>query len=207
MTKRPGSRNSSPPWVADSSSSPAERLRSPAARVLLAGALGSVLFLGGAFLAVGRLHSSAADAVEHPSHTATDDETKTEVIEQTKSLVAAARLQQPTAGYLLMSCTNRDDPPYQGAVYLTFTLPAEARPDEYFQTIAAAIVAHGWSAGLPPNQRLFGKSLSKDGVTAILYQDGDSANHGIARVYGRCRDMNDHRNETTGWVDISSQLH
>lgn len=166
-----------------------------------------MLFLGGAFLAVGRLHSSAADAVEHPSHTATDDETKTEVIEQTRSLVAAARLQQPTAGYLLMSCKNRDDPPYQGAVYLTFTLPAEARPDEYFQTITAAMVAHGWNAGLPSNQRLFSKSLSKDGVTAILYQDGDSANHGIARIYGRCRDMNDHRNDTTAWLDISSQLH
>jgi hypothetical protein len=157
-------------------------------------------------LAVGRLHSSATDAVEHPSGTATDEQTKTEVVEQARRLVAIARLQQPTASYLLMSCKDRDDPPYQGAVYLTFTLAADARPDEYFQTIAAAMVAHGWSAGLPPNQRLFGKSLSKDGVTAILYQDGDSANHGIARVYGRCRDMNDHRNDTTGWVDISSQL-
>ena len=164
-----------------------------------------MLFLGGAFLAVGRLHSPAADAVEHPSHTATDDETKTEVIEQTRSLVAAARLQQPTAGYLLMSCKNRDDPPYQGAVYLSFTLPADARPDEYFQTIAAAMVAHGWSAGLPPNQRLFGKSLSKDGVTAILYPDRDSTTHGIGRIYGQCHDMNSHGG--AAWIDVTDRLH
>ena len=191
-------------------SSRGEWLRSPAARTLIAAALTIALILGGAFLAIGRLHSPAADVLEHPGATATDEQTKSEVIEHARSIVAIAALQQPTAGYLLMSCKNRDDPPYQGAVYMTFALPADARADEYFQTIATAMVARGWREGLPPNQHLFGKSLSKDGVTAIVYQDSDStdaANHGIARIYGQCRDMNDHRDDTTGWIDITGQLH
>jgi hypothetical protein len=181
-------------------------LRARAARVLLAAALITSLVLGGSFLTVGRLHSSPTDAIERPGHTATDGQTKTEVVEQTKHIVAIARLRQATAGYLLMSCKDRDDPPYQGVVYLSFTLPADARADKYFQTITDAMVAGGWNVGLPANQHLYGKTLSKEGVIAILYRDSDYPNRGIGRLYGQCRNMNNHRGDTTAWVDITDQL-
>ncbi|MGH7226301.1 MAG: hypothetical protein ACRELF_24055 [Gemmataceae bacterium] len=187
-------------------SSRGERLRSPGARALLAAALTISLLLGGSFLAVGRLHSSPADFLDHPRHIATDDQTKTEVVEQAKHIVAIARLQKPTAGYLLMSCRDHDDPPYQGAIFMNFTLPTDARAHSYFQAIAAAMVARGWNQGLPPNQHVNGKALSKDGVTAILYQDSDYPNRGIARLYGQCRNMNNHRGDPTAWVDITDQL-
>lgn len=181
-------------------------LRAPAARVLLAVALTIPLVLDGSFLAVGRLHSSLADPLEHPGRTATDSQTKTEIVGQAKHIVAIARLQQATAGYLLMSCKNRDGPPYQGAVYMNFALPADARANEYFQTVADTMLARGWNAGLAPNQHLYGKTLSKDGVTAILYQDSDYSNRGIARIYGQCRNINNHRGDTAAWVDITDQL-
>jgi len=182
------------------------RLRSPAARTLIAAALATGVVFGGAFLAINRLHSSAADAVEHPGPAATDAQTQAEVVDHAKSIVATARLQQATAGYLLMSCKNRDDPPYQGAVYLNFTLPADARADEYFRTVTAELVAGGWRAAPPPNEHLFGARLSKDGVNAILYQDNDSEGRGVARIYGQCRDMTNHRGDTTGWVDVTDRL-
>jgi hypothetical protein len=91
---------------------------------------------GGAFLAVDRLHSSTADSVEHPGPAATDAQTQTEVVELARDIVAIAGLHQATAGYLLMSCKDRDDPPYQGAVYLNFLLPADISADEYFRTIS-----------------------------------------------------------------------
>jgi len=90
---------------------------------------------------------------------------------------------------------------------MNFELPADARVDEYFRSIAAAMVARGWRAGLPPNQHLLGKTLSKNGVTAMLYPDSDSPKHGVARIYGQCRDLNNHRGDPTGWIDISGQLH
>jgi hypothetical protein len=206
MTKRPGSRNSSPPWVADPPFSRADWLRSPASRTLIAVALTSALILGAAFLAVGRLHSSAADSVEHPSLTATDEQTKTEVVEQARLIVAIAALQNPTAGYLFTSCKDRENPPYQGAVYMNFALPADAYGDGYFRSIAAAMVARGWREGLPPNQNVFGTTLSKGGVTAMLYPDSESPKHGVARIYGQCRDMNNHRGDSTAWIDITDQL-
>ncbi|MBV8178698.1 MAG: hypothetical protein JO045_07785 [Mycobacterium sp.] len=192
--------------MADPPFSRADRLRSPASRTLIAVALTSALILGAAFLAVGRLHSSAADSVEHPSLTATDEQTKTEVVEQARRIVTIGALQNATAGYLLMSCKNREDPPYQGAVYLDFTLPADAHGNTYFQGIARAMVARGWREGLPPHQNVFGTTLSKDGVTAMLYPDSESPKHGVARIYGQCRDMNNHRGDSTAWIDITDQL-
>jgi hypothetical protein len=89
---------------------------------------------------------------------------------------------------------------------MDFTLPADARVDEYFRGIATAMVARGWREGLPPNQHPLGKTLSKDGVTATLYPASESEKLGVARIHGQCRDMNDHRGESAAWVDITDQL-
>jgi hypothetical protein len=167
----------------------------------------STLVLGATFLAVDRLHSSTTDAVEHPDQTATDEQTRTEVVEQAKRIVAIAHLENARAGFAFMSCRNREDPPYQGAVYLNFTLPADARVDQYFRNVAAALVAHGWKEGLPPNQHLLGRTVARDGVVATLYPEGDSAKQGVGRIYGNCRDLNDHRGDSTAWIDITDQLH
>ena len=103
-----------------------------------------------------------------------------------------------------MSCKNQTDPPYQGVIYLTFALPKSL---DYFDRIAATMVPHGWQIGLPPNQYLFGTTLYKDGVTAILYRDPDRTTTGVMKVYGECRNIANHSNDTTGWTDITDQLH
>lgn len=181
-------------------------LRSRGARALLAAALLIPLVLGGLFLAVGKLHSSPTDSLDRPAHPVSDEQTQAEVVEPAKEFVSVARLQKPTAGYLLMSCKDRENPPYQGAVYLTFAVYADARADTYFEDIATAMVAHGWEQGLPPNQHAFGRTLRRGGVTAILYRDDDYPNLGVVRLYGQCRNTNDHRSDTTGWVDVTSQV-
>ena len=125
-------------------------IRSPAARAVIAAVVSTAVLVGAAFLVINRLHSSAANVVEHPGPAATDAQTQSEVVEQAKDIVAIAALQQPTAGYLLMSCKDHDNPPYQGAVYLDFQLPPDVSADQYFRTIAAAMVgarlARGFTA-------------------------------------------------------------
>ena len=180
-------------------------IRSPAARTVTAAVLFTAVLVGAAFLVINRLHSSAGNVVEHPGPAATDAQTQSEVVEQAKDIVAIAAIQQPTASYLLMSCKDNDNPPYQGAVYLDFQLPSDIGADQYFRTIAAAMVAHGWREGLPPNQHMFGRNLSKDGVSALLYPDRDSTTHGIGRIYGQCHDMNSHHG--AAWVDVTDRLH
>src|ERR1700730_15572067 len=183
----------------------ASDIRSSAARPVIAAVLFTAVLVGAACLVINRLHSSAAEAVEHPGPAATDAQTQSEVVDQAKDIVAIAALAQPTASYLLMSCKDHDTPPYQGAVYLDFQLPPDVSADQYFATIAAAMVAHGWREGLPPNQHMFGRNLSKDGVNAILYPDRDSTTRGVGRIYGQCHDMNSHRG--AAWIDVTDQLH
>jgi hypothetical protein len=182
-------------------------LRSPAPRALTLAILSTALIVGGVWLALDRLHATASDAVEHPGPAATDAQTRNEVVEHARDIVAIAGLRAPTAGYLLMSCKNRDDPPYQGVVYLNFQLPSDATADQYFRSVSAAMVAHGWREGPPPNQHLFGRNLSKDGVNAILYPDDDSKTRGVARIYGQCHAMTDHRGAKADWLDITDRLH
>ncbi|VBA39745.1 Putative lipoprotein LppJ [Mycobacterium innocens] len=182
-------------------------MRARGVRAVLAAALVTCLLLGGAVLLVAnRQRASSANSLDHPVRPLGDAATEAQVVDKAKQIVKIAGLQTTAAGYLLMSCKNRDDPPYQGAVYLTFALPAEVRADAYFRDVTAALVRHGWTEGLPPNDQVFGRTMSTDGVTAIIYRHGDDTGAGVLRLYGQCRNVNDHRRDTTAWVDITSQF-
>ena len=181
--------------------------RPPATRALIAATSVTALIIGGGYLAIDRLHASANNAVEHAGPAATDAQTQTEVVGHARDIVSITELRQPTAGYLLMSCKNRDDPPYQGAVYIDFELPPDIDADHYFRDVSNAMVARGWREGPAPNQHMFGRNLSKDGVNAILYPDRDTSTRGVARIYGQCHDMTNHRATKAEWTDVTDRLH
>lgn len=219
MTKRPESKSSSLPWAADdhrdghpgagpavnddgSSTTP----RSPAARALTLVILSTTLIVGGVYLAIDRLHASAADAVEHPGPAATVEQTQSELVGHAKDIVAITGLRQPTAGYVLMSCRNRNDPPYQGAVYMNFQLPTDVSADQYLRSISTALIARGWREGPSPNQHLFSRNLSKDGVNAIFYPADDLKTGGVARIYGQCHDVSGSRGAQADWLDITDRV-
>ena len=147
----------------------------------------------------------------NPGPAATDAQIQTEVVEDARDIAMITGLRQPTAGYLLMSCKNRDDPPYQGAVYIDFELPPDIDADHYFRDVSDAMVAHGWREGPAPNQHMFGRNLSKDGVNAILYPDRDTPTRGVARIYGQCHDMSNHlglkRNGPTSPTACTDRVH
>jgi len=181
-----------------------EWYRSPALRLVLAAALLMTLLLGGSLVLVSRLHSSPTDFLDHPAHPVTDAQSESQVVVPARQIVTIAGLQAPKAGFLLMSCRNHDDPPYQGAVYLNFAVPADVRADTYFGTIAAALLAHGWREGLPPTRHVYGRTLVKDDVTAIVYRDGDYPSLGVVRLYGQCQNVSDHRRDSTAWRDVTN---
>ncbi len=177
-----------------------------AARALIAAALTMSLLLGGMVLLVGRLHSSADDFLDHPAHPVSDDQSEAQVVEPARQIVRTVGLQQPTAGYELMSCKNHDDPPYQGAIYLNFAVPAEVPVEVYFGGIRVALVAQGWKEGIPPSPYVYGATLSRDDVTVLVYRDRDYPDLGVMRLYGQCRNMKYHGSDATAWTDITAQL-
>ncbi|MCV7397091.1 hypothetical protein [Mycobacterium paraseoulense] len=181
-------------------------LRSKRIRALMALALAIPLLLGAAFLLIDRLHSTPGDALEHPASPVNDEQSRAQAVQSAQSVVSTTGLQTSSAGYSLMSCKDRDDPPYQGSIYLTFSLPAGAPADTYFTRIAATLAEHGWTEGLPPNNHAFAKTLTKDAVTVIVYRHDDEPRLGVLRVYGECRNMNDHRRDAATWTDVTDQF-
>jgi hypothetical protein len=162
-------------------------------RALISGALTIVVVLAAC--------THPDEEVEHPL---TDEAARAQVVEPARQINAIGHLQRTTGGYALISCHNATDPPYQGVVYMSFALPADAFG--YFRNLTSAMVASGWTEGPSPNHDAPGTMLSKDAVTAVFGRDSAHLEVGTARIYGQCRNVGDHRHDAAAWVDITDQL-
>ena len=143
------------------------------------------------------------DPVAHPL---TDEQAKAQVLEPAREIVGAGKLEHVSASYLLMSCKNADEPPYQGAIYLNFDVPDVLATPRYFDSIATAMTAGGWTEAMPPNRHPGGRTFTRDGVTVIYFRNDDNSNRATMQIYGECRDTTDHRRDVTGWVDVTAAL-
>jgi hypothetical protein len=171
---------------------------------LIGGALAVSLVFGAAEVVIDRLRPIAT--FDHPANPVSDEQSRKQVVEPAKQIVALGGLQTTSAGYLLVSCKNQYDPPYQGVVYLTFAVPSGANAASYFPTIAATLTASGWTQGAPAPNHPFGSTLSKDAVAVSIYPQDDDSGFGVLNLSGECRNGNDHRSDSTGWADITAEL-
>jgi hypothetical protein len=171
----------------------------------VAAVLIGLVLLAECFLVMRKSGASIDFAIDHPGQPLTDSQAEAQVLEPARQIGAIAELQRVSGGYTLMSCKNESDPPYQGAVFVTFDLPSDAHGN--YQQIATAMVARGWTEGAPPNVNMPARMLSKDGVTAIFSRNSEDIRLGTLKLYGECRNIADHRKDTTAWVDITDQLH
>jgi hypothetical protein len=162
-----------------------------------------VMLLGGCALMFPKPHSSGSNPFDDSAHPMTDDQTKAQVIEPAKQIVAAADLQGVTGAFSFASCNDQGDPPYQGTVTISFLLHGD--PDAYFQQVRAALLSHGWNEGAPPGQQYHGTTLNKNGVTANIGYFPSDHTYGQIILYGECRNTANHKGEGR-WINITSQL-
>jgi uncharacterized glyoxalase superfamily protein PhnB len=162
-----------------------------------------VMLLGGCALVFPKPHSSGSNPFDDSAHPMTDDQTKAQVIEPAKQIVAAADLQGVTGAFSFASCNDQGDPPYQGTVTISFLL--HGNPDAYFQQVHAALLSHGWNEGAPPGQQYHGTTLNKSGVTANIGYFPSDHTYGQIILYGECRNTANHKGEGR-WIDITKQL-
>jgi hypothetical protein len=181
-------------------------LRSRSAVLLIAAALLVSLVLGLSFLALHRFRDLRGAAVDRVAHPLTDEQAKLQVLEPAGEIAGASRLAGVSASYLLMSCKNTDEPPYQGAIYLYFDVPGVMDTPKYFGSIAAAMTAKGWTEAMPPSRHPGGRSFTRDGVTVIYFRNTDQTDRATMQIYGECRNTTDHRRDSTGWIDVTAGL-
>ena len=125
--------------------------------MLLLVALTMVVAAGAAFLVL----RTRGDALDRPQGPLSDEQSKAQVVEPAKEIVALAKLHSAVGGYILMSCKNRTDPPYQGAIYLTFDVPR--RPITSIRLPASLQLAR-LAAIATASRYLSGTTISKNGA-------------------------------------------
>ena len=184
----------------------ASALRSRPAVLLIGAALLVSLVLGTSFLALHRFRDMRGAAVDPVAHPLTDEQAKQQVLGPAREIVDTGHLEGVSASYLLMSCKNADEPPYQGAIYLNFDVPGVLATPKYFASIATAMTAGGWAEALPPSRHPGGRTFTRDGVTVIYFRTDDTSDRATMQVYGECRNTTDHRSDATGWVDVTRDV-
>jgi hypothetical protein len=66
--------------------------------------------------------------------------------------------------------------------------------------------ARGWHEGVSPTRYPGGRTLAKDGSSALYHRHPDLPGRGLLKIYGPCRTVTDHRLDTTGFVDVTAAL-
>lgn len=182
------------------------RLRSKPVVLLIMAALLVSLLMGVSFVVVHHFWDLQGAAVDPVAHPLTDEQTERQVLEPAQEIAGAGRLKGVSASYLLMSCKNADEPPYQGTIYLNFDVPGVMDTPRYFGTIAAAMTAKGWTEAMAPNRHPGGRTFTRDGLTVIYFRTSDQINRATMQIYGECRNTTDHRRDTTGWADVTAAV-
>lgn len=181
-------------------------LRSRPSILLLVTTFVLTLSLGSAFIALHRFRDMRGAAFDPPAIPMSDEQSKQQVIEASREVIATGHLKNPRGSYLLMSCASGDAPPYQGAIRLNFDIPGLKDTPKYFGDIARALSARGWTDPNPAGLERGRPKFTKDGVTVIYSVDPGAHGRATMQIYGECRNTTDHRADSAGWGDITSQL-
>jgi hypothetical protein len=173
-------------------------IRSPQAKALLWAALVLSFALGVALVVVDRQQVDGADRTAEPL---TDDQAAAQVVGSARQIVAAAHLQEAAGGYTFVSCAHENEAPYQAAFYMSFSLP-QADWRRYLAAVASVMIVDGW-VDAPAQAEHFGRKLTNGGVTAVLQRNLDDSSSATIRLYGECRNIEDHRNDNPAWTEVS----
>jgi hypothetical protein len=63
------------------------------------------------------------------------------------------------------------------------------------------MIVSGW-VDAPAQAEHFGRKLTKGGVTAVLHSNLDDPTFATMRLYGECRNVEDHRNDNPAWTEV-----
>lgn len=146
--------------------------------------------------------SSDGNTFDQSDNALSDEQARAQVVDPAVQVVRAVTLDDVTGGFSFGSCNDQGEPPFQGRVEVAFKLPAD--PGSVYTRIRDALVAQGWTSGMPDGQVVHGDSLNRDGVTATVGPRAADPGYGTLQLYGECRNTGEHGSE--GAVDITDRL-
>lgn len=155
----------------------------------------AVIYIAAGMLAIAlQSCSSIRNLSEGVPHPMTPDESKAQVINAAREIVATLGLKGVSAHFSRESCNDQAVAPFRGIVGVDYNHVStlEASQAE-IQQMVAMLKQHGW--GGPGDFRTHSSAVSKQGVTAVFdpYSPVQNAGGSIS-IYGECRDMTTKQN-------------
>lgn len=183
-------------------------LRSPPVRGLILAALAVPLALAPLVIAVQRGDDGGGVGVEAGRPPDDRRVAQEEVLAAARAFVVTGRLQNTTASYALMPCAAEAGPPYQGSAYVNFDVPGIAETPGFFAAMLDGMIARGWTGGVRPNDHPGGRTLGRDGLSAVYYRNPEVPGRGVLQIYGRCAVLTeaDVTEDPTAFVDVTARL-
>lgn len=138
--------------------------------------------------------SSIRNLSEGVPHPMTPDESKAQVINAAREIVATLGLKGVSAHFSRDSCNDQAVAPFRGIVGLDYDhAPTLEASQAEIQQMVGVLKQHGW--GGPGDFRTHSSAVSKQGVTAVFdpYSPVQNAGGSIS-IYGECRDMTTKQN-------------
>jgi hypothetical protein len=127
-----------------------------------------------------------SEGVDHPM---TPDESKAQVIDAAREIVATLGLKSVSAHFSRESCNDQAVAPFRGVVGLGYDhAPTLEASQAEIQQMVATLKQHSW--GAPGDFHSHAPAVGKQGVTAVFdpYSPVQNAGGSIT-IYGECRDM------------------
>jgi hypothetical protein len=136
-----------------------------------------------------------------------DTQTRAQVMDPLKALVAALKLDPVAGTFAFDSCDDNGDPPFRGGSGATF-MPVGVTADELMTQMKNTMIAQGWSSGPGQGKLVYGTTLHKGEVFAVLQTNDDRSRFPGSvsiTIYGTCDNYGDHTG-SPGDTDIVDEL-
>jgi hypothetical protein len=133
----------------------------------------------------GAVRSMTNHGVSNPM---TPEQSRAQVVDAARELVAALRLPVTRAVFSHDSCNDQGEAPFQGHVVITYPLgPSFEASDAAQADMVTKLQSQGWSTD--SDAHTHGMPLKKNGVKVTFWpQNAATPNNGID-LWGECRDV------------------
>jgi hypothetical protein len=123
------------------------------------------------------------------ANTTDAEQSKAQVVDAAKEIVAALKLPVDSAYFRRSSCNDQGDPPFQGSVRIWYPLaPSSEASDAQVAEWVRVLRTKGWTTP-GPDFHTHATALSKNGVSVTFDRQGVGRKSNGIELLGECLDM------------------
>lgn len=137
-----------------------------------------------------------------PADSLTPEQSRTQVVDAAKEIVATLQLPVVSAYFWRSSCNDQGDPPFRGSMRIAYPLAQSSEASrEQMREFTAKLRAAGWSTP-GPDFHTHATGLVKGGVSATFGPQAVGIDTNGIELLGECRDVTTTKEDAPAGEDI-----